>query len=322
MTMTVAKTEAVRRPRLAAAHRSQRARRRPLVLAGIILTLGLAALAAWLAVDQLFGRGAKTVAIASAAPPWNPGASLWLERLDVAGLQKQLVRAGYSLKVDGSLDAVTKSALADFLRPGSAHPLSPSLARALEGTVITTLRNPAAWNIRFGLNRKTKFVERPLTGPDGQLDAKGNIRLPVPVIAAPLRADTVRPKNGKIAFVDRTNTLEAVNANGSRPGRLARCPTAITSCVIAGYAWSPNGKQLAFLRGHIGGAITASNLSLYVVNSHGTGARRLAHCGNCNPWSRLHLVTGQLEHRLRRRGRPPSDQSRGRRAAAPDRHPQ
>ena len=46
-------------------------------------------------------------------------------------------------------------------------------------TVITTLRNPAAWNNRFGLNRKTKFVERPLTGPHGQLDANGNIRLPV-----------------------------------------------------------------------------------------------------------------------------------------------
>jgi len=153
--------------------------------------------------------------------------------------------------------------------------------------VITTLRNPAAWNSRFGLNRKTKFVERPLTGPHGQLDANGNIRLPVPVIAAPLRADTVRPKNGKTAFVDRTNTLVVTNANDSGRRRLARCPATITSCVISGYAWSPNGKQLALLRGHIGGAITASNLPIYAVNADGTSTRRLAHCGNCNPWSGL-----------------------------------
>jgi Tol biopolymer transport system component len=204
----------------------------------------------------------------------------------VVALEQQLVRAGYSLKVDGKLDPVTKSALADFLRPSSAHPLSPSLARALQGTVITTLRNPAPWNSRFGLNRKTNFVERPLTGPGGQLDANGNIR-PVPGLVAPGRAQAARPKNGKIAFVDRTNTLVVTNADGSGRRRLARCQTTITSCVIGGYAWSPNGKQLAFLRGHMGGAITASNFSLYVVKADGTGTRRLAHCGNCNTWSRL-----------------------------------
>jgi hypothetical protein len=223
MTTTVTKPEAIRRPRSALAPRSQRARRRPLILAGITLMLGLVALAAWLSVDRLIGSGAKTVAVASAAPPWNPAASLWLERLGVVGLKRQLVRAGYSLKVDGRLDPVTKSALADFLRPSSAHPLSPALARVLEGTVITTLRNPAAWNSRFGLNRKTKFVERPLTGPGGQLDANGNIRQPVPAMAAPLRAEAVRARNGKIVFVDRTNSLVVVNANGSGRRPLARC---------------------------------------------------------------------------------------------------
>ena len=68
-----------------------------------------------------------------------------------------------------------KSALADYLRPDSTHPLSASLASQLDGTVITGLRNPAAWNKRFGLDRKTTFVERPLTGAGGQLDANGNI---------------------------------------------------------------------------------------------------------------------------------------------------
>ncbi len=72
----------------------------------------------------------------------------------------QLVRAGYSIKVDGNLDAVAKSALADYLQPDGAHPLSPFLASALEGTVITGLRDPSVWNRRFGLHRPTTLVER------------------------------------------------------------------------------------------------------------------------------------------------------------------
>jgi Tol biopolymer transport system component len=128
-------------------------------------------------------------------------------------------------------------------------------------------------------------VERPLTGPGGQLDTNGNLRAPIAATPARLRARPAGPKNGKIAFVDRTNALEVINPNGSALRRLARCPVAITSCVIGGYAWSPNGKQLAFLRGHAGGAITANDLSLYVINADGTGTRRLAHCGNCDQWS-------------------------------------
>lgn len=178
MPTTVAKSGAIRRTPIAASPPSPRTRHHLLTLAGIILTLGPAALGAWLAVDRLAGSSGKAVAATTEAPAWNPDASLWLGGLEVIDLEKQLVRAGYSLEVDGKLDPVTKSALADFLRPSSAHPLSPSLARALEGTVITTLRNPAAWNSRFGLNRKTKFVERPLTGQGGQLDANGNLRVP------------------------------------------------------------------------------------------------------------------------------------------------
>lgn len=176
MTTTVAKSGAIRRARTPAAARRRRAHHRPLTLAGVILTLGVATLGTWLTVDRLAGSSAKTVTAATDAPAWRPIASPWLEHLDVIRIEKQLVRAGYSIKDDGSLDPVTKNALADYLRPDQAHPLSPFLASALEGTVITGWRNPSTWNNRFGLNRRTKFVERPLTGPGGQLDSNGNIR--------------------------------------------------------------------------------------------------------------------------------------------------
>jgi hypothetical protein len=176
MTTTVAKSGAIRSPRTTEASRSRRARRRLLAFAGIILTLGLAALGAW--VDLVAGSSAKTATPATAAQALKPIATPWLARLEVIYLENQLVRAGYSLKVDGSLDPVTKSALADYLELDSAHPLSRFLASALEGTVITGLRNPGAWNSHFGLERATKFIERPLTGPGGQLDANGNFRAP------------------------------------------------------------------------------------------------------------------------------------------------
>lgn len=156
MTTTVAKPDWIPSPSSAARARRRRSRRRALVLAASILTLAAVSVGTWLIVAQASG-GHPT-------------------KVDAARLEKQLVRAGYSIKVDGKLDPVAKSALADYLRADAAHPLSPSLARALAGTVITGLRNPVAWNLRFGLNRPTRFVERPLTGPGGQLDANGNDR--------------------------------------------------------------------------------------------------------------------------------------------------
>lgn len=166
---------------------SRAVRQRPLLLAASLLTLVLV-----VAGTQLFGgrsaEGATAQRDSARASSWTPFASPWLERLDVTHLEAQLVRAGYSLKVDGNLDPITKSALADYLRLDSAHPLTPSLASELEGTVITGFRNPAAWNSHHGLNRKTKFVERPLTGPGGQLDANGNYRPPGVVVPAPRKA--------------------------------------------------------------------------------------------------------------------------------------
>lgn len=154
---------------------SRAVRQGPLLLAASVLTFVVVG-------TQLFGgRSAESATKqgdSARASSWTPFTSPWLERLDVTHLEAQLVRAGYSIKVDGNLDPITKSALADYLRLDSAHPLTPSLASELEGTVITGFRNPAAWNSHYGLNRKTKFVERPLTGPSGQLDANGNYRPP------------------------------------------------------------------------------------------------------------------------------------------------
>ena len=144
--------------------------RRLLMLAGTALTLSGIAVGAWFGIDAAIGGG-KTDAGAA-----TPIYRTWLRPVDVAGLQKQLVAAGYSIEPTRFLHPVTRSALADFLQPSSAHPLSPSLAAALAGTVITARRDPATWNRRFGLDRRTQVVEQPLTGPGGQLDANGNLR--------------------------------------------------------------------------------------------------------------------------------------------------
>jgi len=150
---------------------ARQTRRRSIVLGTVVLALGLALLATWL----IIASNAPSVQAPGPATPSTPISSPWLARVEITGLETRLVRAGYSIKVDGELDPVTKSALADYLRVDSTHQLGPFLAAELDGTVITGLRDPAAWNRRFGLDRKTTFVERPLTGPGGQLDANGNV---------------------------------------------------------------------------------------------------------------------------------------------------
>jgi len=184
MTSIVTSSETSSRPRRATASRTRGARQRTLTLAGLTLALAVVSVGTWLIVDRTAGRSANPVSAATSLPGWTPSGSTWLERLAVNRAKKQLVRAGYSIKVDDNLDPVTKSALADYLPLDSSHPLDPNLAAALQGTWITGLRNPAAWNSHFGLHRLTKFVERPLTGPGGQLDANGNVRASIPTPTA------------------------------------------------------------------------------------------------------------------------------------------
>jgi hypothetical protein len=168
-------TNAIHPLREAAASRSHWARRR-LALAVVVPTLAAGVAGTSLMLAGSADPSSAPVAAAAPAPTWTPIASSWVEAFAVRDLKRQLVRAGYQVKVDDSLDAVTKSAVADYLRPGSAGSLGPVLPRALGSTILLGRQDPAAWNSRFGPHRRTKFVERPLTGPGGQLDANGNLR--------------------------------------------------------------------------------------------------------------------------------------------------
>src|SRR4051794_20978742 len=151
MTTSIAKPNAIRLPSTAVPLRSRRSRRRPLVLAGCTLALAAVSAGTWLTIAQLTGASGTDLTVAAPVSGWTPP-SLWGQGVDVIRLKEQLVRAGYSMKVDATpLDPVVKSAVADF----------------------TYVGDPTAWNLRFGLDRPTKFVERPLTGPGGQLDANG-----------------------------------------------------------------------------------------------------------------------------------------------------
>jgi hypothetical protein len=98
------------------------------VLAGCTLALAVVSAGTWLTVAHLTGASGTDVTAAAPVSGWTPQ-SLWGQGLDVIRLKERLVRAGYSIKVDGTLDPVAKSARLDFTHVG----------------------NPAAWNLRFGL---------------------------------------------------------------------------------------------------------------------------------------------------------------------------
>ena len=144
-----------------------------LLLAATVVLAALVGFALWVLVDRLTSTTQTPAATVAVLPATDP---FWT--IEVSDLQRQLRRAGYSLPVTGSLDPLTRSAGADFLVVSESSPLDPWLSGALQGTVITNRHDPATWNARFGADRATKMVERPLTGPGGQLDAYGNLAEP------------------------------------------------------------------------------------------------------------------------------------------------
>jgi len=95
--------------------------------------------------------------------------------------------------------------------------------------------------------------------------------------------------NGKIAIEGEYGKLLAVNSNGPGLRTIARCATGTTSCAVLQPAWSPDGRRLAFVRGHPGGPNESGRMSLYVASADGGGARRLAACGGCGEQWGAHL---------------------------------
>jgi Tol biopolymer transport system component len=90
--------------------------------------------------------------------------------------------------------------------------------------------------------------------------------------------------NGKIAFISGWS-LEFANPDGSGVRHVGAVPH---QCDVPGYsrgvgcfAWSPNGKQLAYLAGG------SHKLTLYLVSADGQHPRRLTACGDCRgvTWS-------------------------------------
>jgi hypothetical protein len=125
-------TTAIHPSREAAASRSHWTRR-SLTLALTIPALAAAVATTALLLTRSAGTSSTSAAAVTPVPAWTTFGSPWLEALDVRDLKRQLVRAGYQVRVDDRLDPVAKSALADYLQPGSVSSIGPTLARALGG---------------------------------------------------------------------------------------------------------------------------------------------------------------------------------------------
>jgi Tol biopolymer transport system component len=96
-------------------------------------------------------------------------------------------------------------------------------------------------------------------------------------VGEPAGARTLAPRDDRIAFFDGRD-LKLSRADGSGVRRLATCG-ATPICAIVQYAWSPNGRRIAFLRGNLDVGDGTGKLSLFVVNANGRGERLLADCG-------------------------------------------
>jgi Tol biopolymer transport system component len=92
-------------------------------------------------------------------------------------------------------------------------------------------------------------------------------------------------RNGKVAFSDTGPSspfglaadLFLIEPDGSNRQRLTECTT--RNCIVRAFAWSPDGRRLAFTRGSMGGPRSRADLSLYVIEADGHGERRLDGCG-------------------------------------------
>jgi dipeptidyl aminopeptidase/acylaminoacyl peptidase len=89
--------------------------------------------------------------------------------------------------------------------------------------------------------------------------------------------------NGKIAFAEDGGPLQVAAPDGSNAQVIEGCEAAgAGGCALVQPAWSPDGKQIAFVRGSVlvGDSGMRMKLSLYLRDSDGK-VRRLAACGSC-----------------------------------------
>jgi Tol biopolymer transport system component len=113
------------------------------------------------------------------------------------------------------------------------------------------------------------------------------------LLAAPIAASSSGPKkNGSIAFLRARGgswpvfRIDTIKPDGSGLRTLARCAKDERSCSFSLYAWSPDGKRFAYLRGDLGCCVRTfqrpGNLSLFVSNGGGSSEKRVPGCGR--PW--------------------------------------
>jgi Tol biopolymer transport system component len=84
----------------------------------------------------------------------------------------------------------------------------------------------------------------------------------------------------RIAF-STTRALESVNSDGSGLRTLVQCPAKDRFCAVFEPAWSPNGREIAYVLGDRVWPGLHLRLALYVEDASGGGARRLAVCVTC-----------------------------------------
>ena len=92
--------------------------------------------------------------------------------------------------------------------------------------------------------------------------------------------------NGKIAFSEPSESgsfygipsnLYVIDPDGSNREQLSECTD--RNCIVRAFAWSPNGRRLAFVRGSMGSITAGPDLSLYVIDANGERRRRISGCG-------------------------------------------
>jgi Tol biopolymer transport system component len=124
--------------------------------------------------------------------------------------------------------------------------------------------------------------------------------------AGPPAAVGVAARNGKVAFIAfggakypptggdpptrsehgvtwAFDALGVTNPDGSGRQNVGtyRCATPRSACGVYSFAWSADGREIAYLAGHPPGLNVPTSLALYLVDANGKNPRKLASCGDC-----------------------------------------